>query len=153
MAGGIKVVITLSAICLLAACSTRSTEAGNTRCSYPDSPNNPAPEFICTPEIPGFPLTALRSSPKSDAPVSERIEHVFSDQIQHWSAQWAMEWYADAERQQQAQQFLEQYLADQARVVRSRVSPNEHLWLLIGLPMPLVEVMAASYAAVPNESP
>ena len=125
---------------LFVACSSRSLNTELTRCVYPDSLRSPAPAFICDSSLAGYPITQLRQSPLSDANVDERIRHVYQDQISAWSSEWSKQWYSDLAVQAEALAWLQKYLAREARVVRSRVSPNGELWLLVGVPHPLLDV-------------
>lgn len=118
----------------IASCSSRSVDTEFTRCVYPDSPRTPAPAFICQADISGFPMTVLRSSEPSDMSVSERISAVFEDQAEQWAKAWALQWFDAESQQQMAEPFLREWLLENARVVRSRVSPKGYLWLLVGIP-------------------
>jgi len=123
----------------LTACSSRSVDTELTRCVFPDSARTPAPSFICGAEVSGFPVTALRSSEPSEQDIAERIDRVLQSQIEQWSIQWSTQWFG-SEQQQLAFEFLRDWLSDNARVVRSRVSPKSTLWLLIGQPMTLADL-------------
>jgi hypothetical protein len=131
-------VVTVPALLILAAlivsCSSRSVDTEFTRCVYPDSPRTPAPAFICQADISGFPLTVLRSSEPSELSVSERIALVFEDQVDQWAKAWALQWFDADSQQALAESFLRDWLLENARVVRSRVSPKGYLWLLVGIP-------------------
>jgi len=131
---------------VLAACSSRSLNTELTRCVFPDSPRTPAAAFICDPQISGYPITVLRSSAPSDVAVSDRIQQVLDDQIKQWSDTWSTEWFDDVNDQTLANTFLVTLLREESRVVRSRVSPKSHLWLLIGLPLTIDELKAKTKA-------
>ncbi|MEJ2045113.1 MAG: hypothetical protein P8X74_13160 [Reinekea sp.] len=137
----------------LTACVTRSVPTELTNCTYPDSPRTPAPEFICNKSIDGYPVTVLRVSESLNRSVRERIEAVLQSQIQQWTQTWSLEWFTSANDQSRAFDYLQTRLTDEARVVRSRMSPKSQLWLLIGLPMSMETLEAETRAAIQYLNP
>lgn len=133
---------------VLTACSTRPANTEVTACTYPDSFRTPAPEFICNADIEGFPITVLRVSKERDFPVSERIQAVLALEIERWSRDWALEWFGEPENQSKAMLYLNDLLTEQARVVRSRMSPKSNLWLLLGIPLTVEEIQQKTQQAL-----
>lgn len=132
----------------LTACVNRSVNTELTSCTYPDSPRTPAPDFICDGNVPGFPVTALKSVDESELSVSERMDHALKQQIQQWSLTWSQEWFSVVEQQYTALEYLQRELTEKARVVRSRMSPKNQLWLLIGVPTTIEVLQNNVHAAV-----
>ena len=133
----------------LSACSSQSMDTELTRCAFADSPRTPAPGFICDPDITGFPVTVLLSSEPSADSISERINQTLSNQTSLWALEWSQAWYQSEAGQQSAHEFLLTVLNDEARVVRSRISPKGFLWLLVGLPMTVENLHRMTLDAVP----
>ncbi len=151
MASVVRSCIALSLFLGLAGCASRSLETELTECVYPDSPRAAAPSFICDKALPGYPISELRTVPEGDSAVSDRIQSVFLDQVKLWSELWAATWFTDIEDQTLAEAYLQSMLADDARVVRSRFSPKNQLWLLIGIDKSLADIEAStrSYISTP----
>lgn len=152
MRGAFQRTLMIALTLTLLACSNRSVDTEFTRCSYPDSPRTPAPSFLCEPNIPGFPVTVLRSSEPSELPVSERIERVFDDQTNQWARDLSQQWFDDSVQRTISETFLIGWIQDNGRVVRSRTSPKSYLWLLVGLPMEIQELEVITRAAVTSEA-
>ena len=138
----------LALVLLLFSCSSRGLNTELTSCVYPDSNRTAAPSFICDQQLDGYPITALRSLPENDQSASEASATLLNEQIAEWSAQWSGDWFTDALQRQQAVLFLHDYLHEHARVIRSRTSPKNTLWLLIGVDTSLDEVRALTEAAL-----
>ena len=138
----------MAVVVLLVGCISRGSNTELTDCTYPDSPRTPAPEFICNAQMAGFPVIVLRSDDRKKVEVSERIDQLLQRQINDWAQQFSLQWFRDAETQRRAQQYLLQELNDKARVVRSRMSPKEKLWILIGLPYTESALQAQTRAAM-----
>lgn len=130
------------ALLFTVACSSRSVDTELTRCVYPDSPRTPAPSFLCGGEVAGFPVVALRSAQANSLATRDRIQAELDEQVLVWAEQWSLEWFDKPDQIEQARIALEAQLTESARVVRSRTSPKETLWLLIGLPFNSDELKA-----------
>jgi hypothetical protein len=141
--------LSLVSLLVLSACSNRAVDTETTRCAFADSPRTPAPAFICDPDISGFPVTVLLASEPSAESVSERINRTLTEQITLWADSWSKAWYQSEASQLAANEFLLDTLTDMARVVRSRASPTGTLWLMVGLPMTVVDVRTQTLATVP----
>lgn len=144
----LRLPLVLGLVILLSACATRSMETELTRCVYPDSPRTPAPEFVCGGTVTGYPVSVLRASQNSDLSVSQRMQDTLDSQIDRWVAELADEWFAEADANRQARHYLQDWLSDQARIVRSRVSPTATLWLLVAIPVDLATLQQQTQAAV-----
>lgn len=140
MLAAVRIGIIVGLALLLAGCLNRMGDPDMAQCAFPDSPRTAAPSFICQPDITGFPVTVLRSSEASEASISDRIQRVLDDQIMQWANDWSNEWYANANQRSQAKRWLLTYLKAEARVVRSRTSPRDLLWLLVGVPDTLTDI-------------
>lgn len=134
MVANVRKLLIIAVTLAFVGCASRMGDSDMAQCSYPDSPRTAAPSFICTPNITGFPVTTLRSAETSDVSVSERIQLVLDDQIIQWASGWSNDWYTDVDQRSQAKRWLLAYLKAEARVVRSRTSPRQVLWLLVGVP-------------------
>ncbi|MFT5009075.1 MAG: hypothetical protein ACI868_001781 [Granulosicoccus sp.] len=141
--------LSLVSLLVLSACSNRAMDTEMSRCAFADSPRTPAPAFICDPNITGFPVTVLLASEPGAESVSERINRTLTDQITFWADSWSQAWYQSEASQLAANEFLLDALADMARVVRSRASPTGTLWLVVGLPMTVVDLRTQTLATVP----
>jgi hypothetical protein len=133
-------------VLLLYSCGSRGLNTELTSCVYPDSERIPAPSFICDQQLDGYPITALRSHSESDQSASEISALLLNEQIVQWSEQWANEWFEEAQVKQSARRFLLEYLHEHARVIRSRTSPKNTLWLLIGIDESLENLKAYTEA-------
>ena len=132
---GVQRLVVLGVVLTLSACASRSVDTELTRCVYPDSPRTPAPSFVCGESVTGYPFSVLRSSADSERTVHERMQATLDDQVVRWSEELADDWYPDnANANTKARAFLLDWLQDNARIVRSRVSPTATLWLLVGIP-------------------
>lgn len=134
------------------ACASRSLDTEVTRCVYPDSPRTPAPSFVCGDSVTGFPVFVLRSSEPSDDTVSERMQSVLDSQIVEWTELYSRDWFTQPAQRQRAQAYLSDWLADEARIVRSRVSPNGILWLLVAFPETLSTLETQTRQAITTPS-
>ncbi|WP_040556974.1 hypothetical protein [Reinekea blandensis] len=147
----VKRLLVLGVVLTLSACASRSVDTELTRCVYPDSPRTPAPSFVCGEPVTGYPVSVLRSSEDSEQSVHERMQATLDDQVVRWSEQLADDWYPDdASVNAQARAFLLDWLQDNARIVRSRVSPTATLWLLVGIPDNLNHLRQLTQDALSN---
>lgn len=121
---------------LLAGCISRGLDTEMTSCTYPDSVRTPAPSFICTQAIDGFPVTRLVSVAASQDPTSDRIEQGRLEVQQQLTHAWMEEWFADLEGAdaKAAESMIDEWLEEELRVIRTRTSPAGTLWLLAGVP-------------------
>lgn len=138
----------LALVLLFNSCTTRGLNTEVTSCVYPDSNRIPAPSFICDQQLDGYPVTALRSQAESDRSASEISTALLNDQIATWAELWSNDWYLQEPIRQKAKAFLSTYLQEHARVIRSRTSPKNTLWLLIGIDQSLETVKALTEGQV-----
>lgn len=131
----------------LTACASRSLETEHTSCTYPDSNRIPAPSFICDQQVDGYPVTELLEIVELGDSTQSTIDAAFAEQVEIWSTQWAGQWFAGTERQASARQHLQAFLHDRARIIRSRISPKQTLWLLIGVDVPIETIRMQTVSA------
>lgn len=132
-----RITLLFGVLLTLSGCASRSVDTEFTRCVYPDSPRTPAPAFVCGGEVTGYPVAVLRSSEASDLSVGDRMQATLDEQISRWVSELSEAWFAENEPRQRARRYLQQWLNDEARIVRSRVSPTAALWLLVAIPVEL----------------
>lgn len=121
---------------LLAGCMSRGLDTEMTSCTYPDSTRTPAPSFICTQTVDGFPVTRLVSVPAGEDSTSDRIEQGRLEVQQQLTHTWMEEWFAGLEEAdaEAAENMIHKWLEEELRVIRTRTSPTGTLWLLAGVP-------------------
>lgn len=120
---------------LLSACMSRGLDPEFTSCTYPDSSRTPAPEFICSGRMEGFPVSRVVSVPASDVDTRDRIEQGRLEVREELVSTWLDEWFSDIEDgdEAEARALIGDWLDDEMRVIRTRTSPTGTLWLLVGL--------------------
>lgn len=106
-----------------------------TSCTYPDSTRTPAPEFICTGRMEGYPVARVVSVAESDAATRERIEQGRLEIQRELTAAWLRDWFDDVASadEDRARALIAAWLDEELRVIRTRTSPAGNLWLLAGL--------------------
>lgn len=127
--------LVLLTILLLTACTSRGLETELTNCTYPDSTRTPAPSFICSEQMEGYPVTRLVSVPDSGASTQERIEQGRMQAQRNLANAWLDDWFPELQPsdREAAQKILTDWLQQELRVIRTRTSPTETLWLLVGI--------------------
>lgn len=135
------------ALVLLAGCASRLAGTPPARCAFPDSPTTAAPDFMCEQGVNGFPLTTLKAAAGGS---QTEVKAVVADQIERWASEWAALWFVDADQASLAQLWLTDELTEQARVVRSRKSPTDVVWVLIGLPESKSQIKLRTQAVLAN---
>lgn len=102
---------------------------------------------MCEQGVNGFPLTTLKAAAGGS---QTEVKAVVADQIERWASEWAALWFVDADQASLAQLWLTDELTEQARVVRSRKSPTDVVWVLIGLPESKSQIKLRTQAVLAN---
>lgn len=131
-----RLVYPMLPVLVLTACMSRGLESERTSCTFPDSTRTPAPGFICTGQVEGFPVTRLVSVPAGEASTRERIERGRRDVQHELALTWHRDWFSGIPEHHDGavRQQIIGWLDEELRVVRTRASPAGSLYVLVGVP-------------------
>lgn len=142
-------VLTVLSAVLITACGGKTKPQEVVECNFPDAPTVAAPAWVCDQPVTDYPVTAVGSSPKSDAgydfmkdqaAASARVR--LAQQMQVHVMNMVKQYVettgtGDAETVDQVRTSVSKVITDQtllgSRIIRNRTSPNGYLYVLVGI--------------------
>jgi hypothetical protein len=139
----------LACLTLLAACSSNDKKEEAADCTFPDAPSSMAPEWVCDEPVNGLELSAVGYADKSAAGINfmkqqaataarVQLAQVLRVQVQNMIKQYAeTTGVGDAETVDRVNTSVTKQITNEtlvgSRIYKTRMSPNQNLYVLVGL--------------------